>query len=165
MIPRKCPEELRNLSQVEEMLISPILPMMTMYKLPKGGQHLYRGHTICFPQDLDSFVPKLPRGRADPNIIVVRREGHTKEDVKDVRVRKTKILTALNWLKKHNPYFCNITIDNNCELPEDGIWDGEFVSVALDGEAAENEEDITETGPDGEHSGISLEGSYRYSIK
>ena len=46
---------LQGLTQVEEMLISAILPIMSVYRLPHG-QYGYSGHVINLPQDTASFT-------------------------------------------------------------------------------------------------------------
>ena len=45
----------QDLTQVEEMLISAVLPIMSLYKLPHG-QYAYSGHVINLPQDVASFA-------------------------------------------------------------------------------------------------------------
>ena len=47
-------------TQVEEMLISGVLPIMSLYRLPHG-QYGYSGHVINLPQDVGSFANTLPR--------------------------------------------------------------------------------------------------------
>ena len=42
-------------TQVEEMLISGVLPIMSLYRLPHG-QYGYSGHVINLPQDVGSFA-------------------------------------------------------------------------------------------------------------
>lgn len=37
------------------MLISAVLPIMTVYRLPQG-QYGYRGHVVNLPQDVASFA-------------------------------------------------------------------------------------------------------------
>ena len=51
---------LQGLTQVEEMLISAIMPIMSIYRLPHG-QYGYSGHVINLPQDVASFATSLPR--------------------------------------------------------------------------------------------------------
>ena len=65
---------MQGLTQVEEMLISAVLPIMTLYRLPHG-QYGYSGHVITLPQDVASFANNLPRLPSDLDIIVVRKEG------------------------------------------------------------------------------------------
>ena len=65
---------MQGLTQVEEMLISAVLPIMTLYRLPHG-QYGYSGHVINQPQDVASFASSLPRLPSDLDVIVVRKEG------------------------------------------------------------------------------------------
>ena len=39
---------LQGLTQVEEMLISAVMPIMSVYRLPQG----YSGHVVNLPQDV-----------------------------------------------------------------------------------------------------------------
>ena len=55
----------------EEMLISAVMPIMSLYRLPQG-QYGYTGHVVNLPQDVAQSVPRLP---SDLDVIVVRREG------------------------------------------------------------------------------------------
>ncbi|CAG8554885.1 20097_t:CDS:1, partial [Gigaspora margarita] len=47
----EVPAELPCLNQVEEMIISQVLPMLTVFNL-QGGQLGYRGHVLNFLQDV-----------------------------------------------------------------------------------------------------------------
>ncbi|CAG8763820.1 18196_t:CDS:1 [Gigaspora margarita] len=49
------PEELTGLTEIEEMLIAQIFPVVSVYYL-HGGQYAYRGNVISFPQDVNEFV-------------------------------------------------------------------------------------------------------------
>jgi hypothetical protein len=61
MIPSCAPQELKNLTQVEEMLIARALPIMRVYIKP-GGQRGYSGHCINLPQNVTELGAKyLPR--------------------------------------------------------------------------------------------------------
>ena len=59
------------------MLMSPILPMMSMYRLPHG-QYGYNSHVINLPQNITAFINSLPRSLTDQDIIVVRQQ-HTNQ--------------------------------------------------------------------------------------
>lgn len=59
MDPGPVPECLKNLSQIEEMLIARACPIMCIY-WKHGGQRGYKGHVINFPQNVESFLSKLP---------------------------------------------------------------------------------------------------------
>ena len=106
------------------MLISAVIPIMTIYRLPHG-QYGYRGHVINLPQDLITFATSLPRLPKELDILIVRKEGSDCTH-RDFRVRKSVVLGALLWLKHHNKYYRNVNIDYDSlnELPEDGNLSG-----------------------------------------
>ena len=106
------------------MLISAVIPIMTIYRLPHG-QYGYRGHVINLPQDLITFATSLPRLPKELDILIVRKEGSDCTH-QDFRVRKSVVLGALLWLKHHNKYYRNVNIDYDSlnELPEDGNLSG-----------------------------------------
>ena len=120
MHPGDVPPELQGLTQVEEMLISAVMPMMSLYHLPYG-QYGYSGHVINLPQDVSTFTSTLPRSPSQLDVLIVRKQdAHGAH--KDFRVRRTKIYSALLWLKSHNVYYHNIAIDESVlsQLPLDG---------------------------------------------
>lgn len=102
------------------MLISAALPIMSIYRLPHG-QYGYTGHVINLPQDVASFANSLPRLTNELDIIVVRKEGSSQSH-RDFRVRRSKVLQALQWLVANNIYYRNINISSNAlsQLPQDG---------------------------------------------
>ena len=121
MDPGKQPTCLKQLTQVEEMLTARACPLMCVY-MKHGGQYGYKGHVVNLPQDIQSFVDRLPRDISEVPVILVRRKG-TEITWKDFRVRRSKVLEALVWLKNHNQFYRNIVIDNDhlSDLPKDGI--------------------------------------------
>lgn len=90
------PLELHGLTQVEEMLISTVVPMMSLYRLSMG-QYSYSGHIVNLSQNASSFVISLPRLASDIDIILVR-EGRCSGSHKDFRVRRSKL--SLHFLAK-----------------------------------------------------------------
>ena len=56
------------------MLISVVLPIISLYRLPHG-QYAYSGHVIKLPPDVASFVNSLSRLPSELDIIVVQKEG------------------------------------------------------------------------------------------
>lgn len=102
------------------MLVSAVLPIMTLYRLPHG-QYGYSGHVINLPQDIASFTNNLPRVPAELDVIVVRKEGATGSH-RDFRVRRSVVLHALEWLIAHNMYYRNVHINHDvlALLPDDG---------------------------------------------
>ena len=59
MEPDPVPPALQGLTQVEEMLISPVMPILSVYRLPHG-QFGYSGHVINLPQDVAKSLPCMP---------------------------------------------------------------------------------------------------------
>ena len=59
MDPGVVPTELKGLTQTEEMLISAVMPMMSVYRLPYG-QYGYSGHVINLSQNVSPIATKLP---------------------------------------------------------------------------------------------------------
>ena len=101
------------------MLISRILAIMSIYRLPYG-QHGYRGHILNVQQDITSFVNSLPRSPSTLDVIIVRKEGAV-ETHKDFRVRRSVVLGALQWLVVNNNYYRDVTINHDvlALLPSD----------------------------------------------
>ena len=93
------------------MLISAVLPIMSLYQLPHG-QYAYNGHVINLPQDVASFANTLPRLPTQLDVIVVRKEG-TANSHGDFRVRRAVVLLALQWLLDNNKYYRNIHINTD----------------------------------------------------
>ena len=124
MDPGPVPDELAGLTQIEEMLISQFLPMMTVYRLPRGGQHGYSGNVINLPQDVQQLVQSLPRRTTDTAIFVIRKQLDDNTH-RDFRVRRNVVHRALLWLKENNEDYANIDInDDNLQLlPEDDFVD------------------------------------------
>ena len=110
-----------GLTQVEEMLISAIMPIMSIYRLPHS-QYGYSGHVVNLPQDVLSFATSLLRLPSEIDILVVRKE---KDQVhQDFRVRRHIVQQALSWLLENSPYYQANQVRMNAEaleqLPEDG---------------------------------------------
>ena len=115
---------LQGLTQVEEMLISTVLPIMSLYRLPMGNTAIVGMSSTCL-----RISPRLPPACHDCpsklDVIVVRKEGATQSH-RDFRVRRSIVLRALQWLLANNVYYRNIRIDPDALalLPEDGDLTG-----------------------------------------
>ena len=135
---------LQGLTQVEEMLISAVLPIMTLYRLPHG-QYGYSGHVINLPQNIVSFANTLPRLPSELDVIIVRKEGAVQTH-HDFRVRRSVVLRALQWLTANNIYYRTIAIDCNAlaMLPEDGDLAG-MCTVTLGPSGADSDEEASAT--------------------
>ena len=84
MIPSPVPNELKDLTQVEEMLIARALPIMRVYIKP-GGQRGYSGNCINLPKNVTELATSLPRYPKDLAVIIVKVKGR-ENTFKDVRV-------------------------------------------------------------------------------
>ena len=128
MDPGDVPEELQGLSEIEEMLIARVFPVMSVYRL-RGGQYGYRGNVINFPQDVEEFATHLPRHPSSLNVLIVRRQSANNSAIfRDFKVRRDKVARALWWLKKNNCYYSDIVIDNEIiqSLPIDSPIDDQL---------------------------------------
>ena len=103
LIPSPVPEELQNLTQIEEMLIARVFPVISVYTKP-GGQRAYRGHCINFPQEVEQIFHTLPRYSKELPVITVAVDVRDNAS-KDLIVRREKVSAALHWLVKYNPAY------------------------------------------------------------
>ena len=104
------------------MLVSSVMPIMSIYQLPQG-QYGYSGHVINLPQDVASSSNTLPQLPSKLNVIIVRKEG-TDKSHRHFHVRRSVVHRALQWLVMYNKYYrpSNVCIDGNTldPLPDDG---------------------------------------------
>lgn len=162
--PGPVPECLRNLSQIEEMLIARACPIMCVYR-KHGGQRGYKGHVINFPQNfpqnVQNFLNKLPRPVNELPILIVCR--HAAENThRDFQVRRHRVLTALQWLKHNNPCYRDIIIDLHSitSLPIDGI-PIELLSVNVEDDDDDDHDDVNDGQPEPGSTGIETNNDSR----
>lgn len=120
--PGNQPEELKNLTVVEQMLISPLLPSCQIFNIQGGGQRGGRGHVITFPQQIQSIATALPHTKL-PIVLFEKDIGNSKVYL---RVRRHIVENALKWLIANNPHFRYITLNEHSlsDLPIDGQFQG-----------------------------------------
>ena len=130
MDPGPLPLALQGLMQVKEILIAQVMLIMSVYKLPRG-QLGYIGRVVNLPQDVCTCVTTLPRSSFV--VVVVRKTGESGSH-KDFRVRRSRVLSALEWLKENNLYCVGISIDHSllAQLPVDGDMPDLFVVYSTD---------------------------------
>ena len=134
MHPGSVPECLQNLTQVEEMLIARVSPIMYVYR-KHGGQRGYKGHVLNLSQDIQSLLDKLPQDVSNLPILILRRTG-CNDTFSNFTVRRQKVLTALIWLKQNNLFYKTIVIDYAVvqQLPENGVPDALLHDLSNKGE-------------------------------
>ena len=115
------------MTQLEEMLIARIYPLMTVYTV-RGGQRKGSKHVINFPQNVSRLATVLPQLPVDMPLIV-RRANLTEDKHYDFRVRRRKVEEALVWLKANNKWYQNVTISQErlSQLPMDNNLEHVFI--------------------------------------
>ena len=109
----QTPPELSYLNALEIRLISLRIPFMKMVALPSGKQRCIHGPAVNEPSKLDSGCTVLPRLPSQSELIPLKLKrklaykGHYLYDY----ITPDKILTALKWLKTHNPLYADIEIN------------------------------------------------------
>ncbi|CAB4020418.1 Hypothetical predicted protein, partial [Paramuricea clavata] len=146
MIPSSVPNELQNLTQIEEMLIARALPIMRVYIKP-GGQRGYSGHCIKLAQNVTELATSLPRYPKDLTVIIVKVKGKD-NTFRDVTVRKQKVHNALVWLINNNPHYSELTINEETlnSLPENGVPPG-LMTVETDDDIVSDDDCSPDVGP------------------
>ena len=105
------PEELSCLSMYEKLLIRRCANFVPSVHL-KNGVFGLKGHCVTFPQDITQMCDELPQQK-DTLLTFIRNIGNKDTNAifpTSLRVNRLKVLNALKWLKKHNPFYANITI-------------------------------------------------------
>ena len=146
MIPSSVPNELQNLTQIEEMLIARALPIMRVYIKP-GGQRGYSGHCINLPQNVTELATSLPRYPKDLTVIIAKVKGKD-NTFRDVTVRKQKVHNALVWLISNNPHYSELTINEKAlnSLPENGV-PPDLMTVETDDDIVSDDNCSPDAGP------------------
>ena len=96
---------LQGFTQVDEKLISGVLPIMSLYRLTHG-QYAFSGHVINLPQDVAPFAKHLTTTTQSAGCHSGEKEGAA-ESHHDFRVRRSVVLCALQWLLANNIYYRN----------------------------------------------------------
>lgn len=115
------PEELKNLTLVEEKLIAlnSCYGFITKYSIPEGHRQNARyprhakGHITVFPNNVQELATRvLPHPILKVmDDIHVSWQGPEKPVPSGLSVRRRVVEKALVWLKRHNPLYVDIDID------------------------------------------------------
>ena len=107
MYPGLPPADLPVLTQMEEILISPVHALTQVWQI-QGRQYAYRGHVCNFPRDTALFHQRVPLLPEDCEIVILRRSiqnANQPELLEDFRVRKHALASWLQYLDQHHPTF------------------------------------------------------------
>ena len=123
VIPGKVPQELSDLSVIEEQLICRISPCINVHMLKHGGI-ASSGHCVTFPQEVNEPAQIFPRLPNEIQMLKVRKIGLNNTS-KEFRVRRFKVQSALLWLKANNLAYSDIVIcdERLSSLPIDDFVD------------------------------------------
>lgn len=108
MDPSSQPLELANLTQVEEILIARVSPILQVTHV-LGGQYKYKGHTICFPQNIEHVYQSLPRPIKDFPIIIVQKKDQCGTNY-DFTINKNWVYCALRYKIENDKFYIDVNV-------------------------------------------------------
>ena len=134
-VPPHIAQLIREITPTEEILLARCTPIMCIYMAKNGDQFAYRGNVINLATDRPTIHRILPLVPEQCQILIMRREGNGTNvpAYRDLVVNRNRVLTYLRWLKANNPYYSDIEIDENVNLPEDACIIERLNSVAVPG--------------------------------
>ena len=101
------------LNKLESFLIKPVIPFIRIGHCPRGRYLQVKGNVILISADVNSSINKiLPQEQSLFPVSFKRKlsyEGYYLYEVID----KEKVIIYFNWLKKNNPLFFNLTLDDD----------------------------------------------------
>ena len=109
-------------TQIEEMLLGRIFPIMRVFRLC-NGEIGYKGSVVNVEQDASPIWTRLPvRPNQYPFLFIRKPDDKMPSNFREFRVRRDVMKDWLVWLKRHVREYSNIEIDQGAlsEIPEDG---------------------------------------------
>jgi len=106
------PEEIKNLSDMEQRLLSRIIPFIKIIKLGgRFGQSGFRGQAVLFAQDIKEISEQLPLPVTRTSMIIVCEQLENVERCRQFQVNIHNLSIALSWLIQNNPLYRNVNIN------------------------------------------------------
>ena len=105
------PQELKCLNMSERLLIRRCANFVPCVHL-KNGVFGIKGHCVTFPQDITEMCDELPL-RQEMVLTFLRNIANKKTDeiyATHMRVNRQRVINALKWLIKHNPFYKDVKI-------------------------------------------------------
>ena len=131
------PPELTNLNPLELRLISKRIPFMKMVGLPRGRQQAIHGPAVNVPAKVETVCQLFPRLPSECQLLPLkfkRRRKYKSHYMYDF-VNPQRVLTALKWLKEHNPHYNDVDINSEwvaeAQADDEDLWEamtGDFVN-------------------------------------
>lgn len=133
------PEELSNLTLAEKMLIQRVSPLVPLQHI-KNGTFGLSGHVCAFEQEITEMATVLPRAVSDATVIqvfkLIKAEITSRQDpgsIKCFRVRPTRVLRALEFLKRFSSEYEDIVIDKTrLDWIKNGEGDLNMLNLVVD---------------------------------
>jgi hypothetical protein len=129
------PDVLKGLTLGEQMLIQKnaiLVPLCNMWQGVLG----LNGHTCMFRKDIMSVVNELPRRVIEVLFMTrnIESKTHPGEFFKQIfKIRRSKVLQALRWLKKHHTGYKDIVINEEnlswLDGAEEGVLQGDSLNI------------------------------------
>ena len=117
------PDSLKNLTPLEERLISPCIPFMQVRELPTGGQLSIHGNIVNVPSDVSSTVNVLPRPINESATVPIKlkRRLSYEHHYQFQNVRPLKVLEAAKYLVNTSDIFQNEGIQIATDYEESSL--------------------------------------------
>ena len=111
----EIPDELNDLNNLELHTISKRILFMKLVRLPRGKQKGIKGAAVNVPADLGPACNLLPRIPTDAHIISLKlkRKLEYKQAYLHDTIQPEKVITAICYLKNHNPLYADIEINED----------------------------------------------------
>ena len=108
----EVPDVIRNLSDMEQRLLSRIVPFVKIIKLGgRFGQSGFRGQAVLFAQDIEEISEQLPLPITRIGMIIVCEQLENIEKCRQFQINVQNLSAALSWLIQNNPLYRNININ------------------------------------------------------
>ncbi|XP_044578906.1 uncharacterized protein LOC123261377 [Cotesia glomerata] len=152
----KVPDEILNLTELEERFICPRIPFMMIRAIINDGQYFVKGRAVNVPTNVETSVSILPRVQSEAMIIPIcfRRKKSFKSNVMFENVRPQVIKKAALVLQNSEVYKrCKIKLDfqrkknstdnnNDNKYPSENVNNVDEIDDNLSDENSEDEEPV-----------------------
>ncbi len=118
----------QNKLHAEQFSHFPFVPSVHL----SNGSFVLKGHCVTFPLDTTQMCNELPH-RKEQVLMFIRYIGNKDTSAvypKYMRVNQRNVINALLWLKKNNPHYSNVTIN---ELNLDWMKDKDEANIGYEG--------------------------------
>ena len=154
----RLPVELPSLSTIEKCVIARVRVFRRVVKL-RGGANSLCGHVVCFAHDAPLRVVSLPNLESTSfSVVYMKAPGKSAPtDMANydiLRCNRDIVMTWLCFLKRFNPSYADIVIDESNDRWEAVVRVATDISVVEDGEAVAIDERIASNIAGGDHAAV-----------